>query len=164
MSATSGLALRTTSGRPEIESAIFRQRSHPDDPGRCRSRITAENGLSRSLASPVTLSVTTSTSYRSREKSRCKASRKALSSAMTRIRSIVAGRSSDSGVFKVAARVVVAIAFPLSVDRRLIHSFIYTERKPLSCAWVMRQASRYVVRLGTALERLANCPSSPGEP
>jgi hypothetical protein len=68
------------------------------------------------------------------------------------------------GLFKVAARVVVAIGFPLSVDRRLIHSFVYTEDKPLSCAWAMRQTSRYVVRLGTACERLEDCPSSPGEP
>ena len=75
---------------------------------------------------------------------------KALSSAMTKSRSIVAGRL-GRGVFKVAAEMVAVIVFPLPSRSSLLHSFIYTEREPFSRVSVIRQASRYVVRVGTLL-------------
>src|SRR5215470_7765553 len=117
MSATCGLALRITRGLPQITFAICLHRSTPEDAECHRSTITAKNGLCRSISRVAPPFGTTSTSYPSEEKSQCRIFRKALSSSSTKIRSIVTDRSSDSGGFKVAAKVVVAIAFPHSARR-----------------------------------------------
>ena len=103
---------RITRGRPGIKFAIFSQRSHPEDPGRGRSRTTAAGVPWRSLSKPQTASGATSTAYPSDGNRRRRTFRKALSSSMTKIRPIGASRSLDIGVFKVADKVALAIIFP----------------------------------------------------